>query len=87
MNIDMNEGFKEGVWGVCTWGQEGRCYLTVICHLSSVSCSDCINHPLPLLSKKGRTSLLQAKCRFTSTKVRRRIITAQRRKRVHKKSR
>ena len=36
MNIDMNEGFKEGVWGVCMWGQEGRCYLTVICHLSSV---------------------------------------------------
>ena len=52
MNIDMNEGFKEGVWGVCTWGQEGRCYLTVICHLSSVRGSRFINHPRPLLSKE-----------------------------------
>ena len=53
MNIDMNEGFKKGVWGVCTWGQEGRCYLTVICHLSSVRGSRFINHPRLLLLRRG----------------------------------
>ena len=36
MNIDMNEGFKEGVWGVCMWGQEGA--LLFNCHLSFVIC-------------------------------------------------